>query len=642
MKKYIVFILIMGSIITGYSQSRVDSIKTNLETLAETYPALKEKVSISVSDVSIQEFIRGVAKSSKVNINVSPDLQFMVVNNFSDVQVVDMLVFLAKQYDLDIDITGNIISISKHIIPEKVPEPPKPKELKIFYQTKDSLLSLDLRSDSLYKVAKVITEKTGQNIILAPGVENKRINSFVKNKPFDQTIEMLAYANNLKFSKNKDGFYILEAKIQDPKTKSAGSKTGKSGRKTSRDGNKKNNSEVEPEMEISVAGADDISIYAVNTPIYGILKTISDQLGLSYYFLAEIKDNANLNVSHITYDQLIDHLFDGTEYTAFQQKGVYLFGEKKTNELLKTKVLQLQYRTVDKLSEVIPENLKQDLTINEFLDLNSLIITGPESQIADLEMFVREVDKVVPVVLIEVLIIDVSRSYTQSIGIDAGLNSENVPARTTGQFSSGLNMNFSTSTINNLINSFNGFGWFNIGKVTPDFYLSIRALEENGIIKLRSTPMLSTLNGSEASLKIGEKQYYYEETQNTIGSQNPQNIKTGTWKPVNADLDIKIKPVVSGDEQVTLEVEVSQSDFTGKVATDAPPGSVDRSFKSYIRIKNQEMVLLGGLENKKKSDAGGGLPFLSRIPILKWIFGSRTRTDSFSKLTIFIKPTVIY
>ena len=162
MKKIILILVFSISVIFAFSQeSRIDSIKLSLETLAQTYPAINEEVSISVSDVSIQEFIRGVAKSSKVNINVSPDLQFNVVNNFSDVKVVDMLIFLAKEYDLNVDITGNIISISKHITPEEIPEPIQSRVLKITYQVKDSLLSIDLRNDSLHKVARVITEKTG-------------------------------------------------------------------------------------------------------------------------------------------------------------------------------------------------------------------------------------------------------------------------------------------------------------------------------------------------------------------------------------------------------------------------------------------------------------------------------------------------
>jgi type IV pilus assembly protein PilQ len=51
---------------------------------------------------------------------------------------------------------------------------------------------------------------------------------------------------------------------------------------------------------------------------------------------------------------------------------------------------------------------------------------------------------------------------------------------------------------------------------------------------------------------------------------------------------------------------------------------------------------LGGLEEKVKNDAGNGVPVLARIPIIKWLFSKRKREDSKQKLTILIKPTVIY
>ena len=65
-------------------------------------------------------------------------------------------------------------------------------------------------------------------------------------------------------------------------------------------------------------------------------------------------------------------------------------------------------------------------------------------------------------------------------------------------------------------------------------------------------------------------------------------------------------------------------------------------FESLIRVKDQEMILLGGLEEKNVRDTRSGLPLLSRIPLLRWIFSSRQKTNSNSKLNIFIKPTIIY
>jgi type IV pilus assembly protein PilQ len=54
------------------------------------------------------------------------------------------------------------------------------------------------------------------------------------------------------------------------------------------------------------------------------------------------------------------------------------------------------------------------------------------------------------------------------------------------------------------------------------------------------------------------------------------------------------------------------------------------------------MVLLGGLEERKKENSGSGIPLLSRIPVLKWIFGKRTKKVENKKLHIFIRPHVTY
>jgi len=53
------------------------------------------------------------------------------------------------------------------------------------------------------------------------------------------------------------------------------------------------------------------------------------------------------------------------------------------------------------------------------------------------------------------------------------------------------------------------------------------------------------------------------------------------------------------------------------------------------------MVLLGGIERNQSSRTSSGLPFIARIPILRWIFGSSSKTQSTQKLNVFIKPTVI-
>ena len=153
---------------------------------------------------------------------------------------------------------------------------------------------------------------------------------------------------------------------------------------------------------------------------------------------------------------------------------------------------------------------------------------------------------------------------------------------------------------------------------------------------------MSALNGKEATFTNGSEEFYLIEQVNTIGTQNPQLERTQNWKSVKASLDIKITPSVSLNGEVTLIVAFSQTSFTGRIAPTAPPGVADRSLTSTVRVRDGDMVLLGGLEQISKNDSGSGVPFLSRVPIIKWFFSSRSKSKNDSKLHVFIKPTVLY
>jgi type IV pilus assembly protein PilQ len=237
------------------------------------------------------------------------------------------------------------------------------------------------------------------------------------------------------------------------------------------------------------------------------------------------------------------------------------------------------------------------------------------------------------------MIIDFNKSHVVKTGITAGKGQGQVES--SGEIYPGVDFTLSSTGINDLIERFNGFGWVKIGKVTPDFYMTLQAMEDEGILKVRSTPKLSTINGHQAKMSIGNKEYYLEKESNLMGTQNPQLATRERYRSVEAELKVEIRPVISGDNQITMNINVNQSDFTERINETAPPGQVTRAFQSTIRIKNQEMVLLGGLEEKRVNSSGKGIPLLTRIPILKWIFSNRNDQRSNGKLNIFIKPTII-
>ncbi|CAL2063791.1 hypothetical protein [Tenacibaculum sp. 190524A05c] len=293
-------------------------------------------------------------------------------------------------------------------------------------------------------------------------------------------------------------------------------------------------------------------------------------------------------------------------------------------------------------AKLIPEDLKKGLDIQVDSELNSFIVGGDAEKIKRFKKFVKQIDKPVPVILIEVMIIEVNKENTVDTGVEFGLGSE--PVNDSGKlFPAAENLTLGANTLNKIIGGFNGFGSLNIGKVVPNFYARITAMEKNGNIKIRSTPKLSTLNGHEAVLSNGQRSYYAVIRRDIIGSQNPQTTEIRNYVPIDADLSVSIKPIVAGDDQITMSINVLQSSFVigSSTAEDAPPGITSREFNSIIRVKNQDIVILGGLEENSKTDTGTGVPFLARIPIIKWFFSRKTRSVSKRKLSVLIKPTII-
>ena len=105
---------------------------------------------------------------------------------------------------------------------------------------------------------------------------------------------------------------------------------------------------------------------------------------------------------------------------------------------------------------------------------------------------------------------------------------------------------------------------------------------------------------------------------------------------------MKIDAVVSGNDEVTLKIKISMSDFTSIPTDGSPPPQAISEFETSLRVHNEDMIVLGGIERTESSESGSGIPILSRIPILKWLFSSRSRTNAKVVTVLFIKPIVKY
>jgi len=617
------------------SQERLKAIEERLRNLSVTVPGLNQPVQLSMSGASAQEFLRALAQANNLNINIDPQLNFKVYTNFRNETAMNVILFMAKEYDLDINLIGSIMSVTKVQSPRPVVVP---KDFRVNYNASNEYLGFELNNDTLSQVAKKISQLSQKNVVVPVALMGKKVSGFIAAAPFEVALEKLAYANELKMNKTNDGVFIFQALGEGEELYVNGDQATavKRSNKTSA-GQGASNFTLNGRKDNQ--GNRTVSVDALNTPILDLIKSASNEVGANYFIYSDIKGTVSTKLNGIGYDTFLTALLQGTEYTFKKDGGVYLIGDRKLEGLRANRIVQLQHRSLDTIQMMIPAEWKRGVEIKEFREQNTLLLSGASPQVNEIENYIKQIDRVVPMVLIEVTLVDVRKGKTVKTGITAGVSDS---VQTGGKILPGIDYTFGANSINNFLSRLGRNGAVNLGRVTPNFYVKLSALENNNNVDIRSVPKLSTLNGHSANLSIGSSRYYSQRTQNVIPSLNAQTVVTEQFTEVNANLEIDIRPVVSGDDQVTLNIKVNISDFIGNPPLNAPPPKSTSKFSSIIRAKNEDMIVLGGLERTESSENGSGVPVLSRIPILKWLFSSREKSNNKVVTLVFIKPTILY
>lgn len=705
MNRSIIFTICCCFIISfTYAQTdRIATIKNQLESLQIDAPGLSAQADINVSNIALSDFLQAVANAHKINLNISPDLNvYSIKNNFSNATVADILLFACKEYNLTIDFTGNILSIRKYTPTlEKKPH----RVIPISYNDnlfsidlqKDTLyIAFKQIMDTTGK--NLVFTPGIENIPLIGYIQNMPFDSAIDKIALSNNLLVTKTRDDYYLFEKNEVFNESTATTNIPQTTKNAQQASNRPQRKARGNfyfeiNKTNPITLNVDFE-------NTSIASVIHDIgYELKKNMFTSSPLTEAGITTVKADT------ISFDLLLNNILENTDYTFKKKDSIYYFGKKDQISLREAVTIPLMHRSIEvmnssggsgrkagrtsygvssngysnsysgsytnantnrqssgannqnvntsgnisfssndtqleSLINMLPEDVTKELDIKIDVELNSFIISGPNQHIERFKDFIAYIDKPVPVILIEVMLLEVNKSATVETGVSWGLGTE--PAQTQGGLFPTTDLTLGANTINRIIGGFNGFGSYNLGKVVPEFFAQIKAMETNGDIKIRSAPKLSALNGHRASLSIGETTYYAVTQRDIIGSQNPQTSTITNYYPIDAEFAINIKPLVSGDGQITLDINVIQSNFNGKkVGEDAPPGINSREFNSIIRVKNEDLIILGGLEEKIKNDTGSGVPVLARIPVIKWFFSKKKREDSKKKLTVLIKPTII-
>jgi len=171
-----------------------------------------------------------------------------------------------------------------------------------------------------------------------------------------------------------------------------------------------------------------------------------------------------------------------------------------------------------------------------------------------------------------------------------------------------------------------------------DFGVVIQALKSNTATNLLSTPSIMTLDNQEAEIIVGQNVPFV--TGSTASSTNSNPFTTITREDVGVTL--KVTPHIHDGEAIRLDVEATAE----SVASTTVEGSSDlitnkRSIKTMILSEDKETIVLGGLIRDDVQEVVSKVPVLGDIPLLGWLFRSKSVNQVKSNLMVFLRPTIV-
>ncbi|MCP4200327.1 MAG: type IV pilus secretin PilQ [bacterium] len=265
---------------------------------------------------------------------------------------------------------------------------------------------------------------------------------------------------------------------------------------------------------------------------------------------------------------------------------------------------------------------------------NTLIIKELPSHINTVIAVIENLDIPEPQVMIEARIIETTKRFSKTLGIQLGFDAVASAERgnTTGlQFP---NTGTADGGVNLLTGGSNGFLGITMGNVLGTFNLDafLQAAESEGLINILSAPRITTLNNEQASIQSGLQIPIQTIANNTVSVQF-----------VNATLRLDVTPHVTAEGTVLMDIDIQKREpqlaFAVVGASNAPISTKDASTRVIVR--DGGTTVIGGIYKVTSDQGEDRVPGLSNIPILKHLFKNKRRNDENEELLIFITPRVV-
>lgn len=411
-----------------------------------------------------------------------------------------------------------------------------------------------------------------------------------------------------------------------------------------------------------------ISLDFQQADITNILRLIAEVSGFNIVVGEGVKSKVTMKLVSVPWDQALDMLLkmnglgmirqgsivwvDSLANIAKQQDEQARARDSKTKaEELVDRVFYIRNLQAQELMTSLRQYLSPRGVMQFSPGSNALIVRETETKLAIVKQLVEGLDLEVPQVQIEARIVQADTVYARGLGIQWGFQAGNATptdffgvSNLIGPFAPGAN-GASTIPKTFLVNlpaqvgglpAVPSIGW-TFGKLNGDFGLDMRlsAGELLGLTKVIAAPKITTLDKREAKISQGESIPF--QTTSLQGTQT-------TF--VDANLELNVTPQITSRDpkeegkRILMRVRATRN-AVGARSNPAGPSIDRREATTQVIVRDGETMVIGGVFVDTQANNVQGIPYLSRMPVLGWLFKNKSESVSKQELLIFLTPSII-
>ena len=403
-----------------------------------------------------------------------------------------------------------------------------------------------------------------------------------------------------------------------------------------------------------------ISLQVKDADVRDVVNFLAEESGANIVMSDDVSGKISLKLRRIPWDQALVTVMRTKSLGYIRQGNVLRISTLKslqaeteaTNKIIEAQkaivpsivqVIPISYADIEDLNKNIAPFLSKDGKVVADKRTSTMVVTDKAEVVERVQKLVKTLDIPPAQVSIESKIVEAVEEFDNFVGVNWGFSGAPVNLSTSGGADGApidLNLGMNSATLNR---SFVGASPFNtslsIGTldIFGDLNAALTLAERDSLAKVISSPRISAMNREKATIK--------QESENVtiIGTRSEQSgATTKTEKRTPFSLELSVTPQITADGGVIMDLEVKR-EFLGPLL-DPETGARainKRSAKSKVMVRNGQTTVIGGIYTSDELEANNGVPGLKNIPIIGWLFKSRSFSRTKNELLIFLTPRIL-